>query len=1017
MIDVARFSIDRPIYTWMLVFGCLLLGFIGIESIGRLEDPPFPIKTAYVITQYPGASALEVEKEVTDQIEAALQELPYVDHMTSKSVNGRSEVQVEMLEQYGREDTPQIYDELRRRVSEAANRLPSGANPPIVEDDFGDVYGIVYAISAPGFSTAEQRRIANTITTALKGIEHVAKVNVRGLPLEAIYIEVPQQRLKRLGLTIDDLRQGINLETNVAAAGSTRLGNLRLTIAPGLPFGDVEDIRNMPVGQPGSTRILKLGEIAAVTREDIETQFEMIRHDGQDVLTIAVAVTEGENVVDVGRHVDAKMAQLVSETLPLGVSYETVFSQHEVVSEAIDTFLVNLLLSVATVVLALLVFMGWRAGTVVGLVLFLTVMGTIGIMYYLGIPLQRISLGALMIAMGMLVDNGIVVAEGVVVGVHRGLTPREAASRAVSRTQFALLGATIIGITAFAPISLSNDNTGHFLISLFQVIGISLLLSWILAITVVPLFSSYLLKAAQGEPKEEYTGLLYRPYKVLLGISLRRAWMATIMIVFIFASSIYGLGFVRQSFFPTTNSPLFFVDYQLAEGTDIHHTQADMKQLEPVISAIDGVEHVTIFTGRGPPRYAATTRPEQPNSAYAQIVVRVDDVTRMNSIMAETQRLLNRLRVDAEIKVSRTEFSPSGSSKIEARFSGPDIQVLRQLAGAAREIYLKHNLIDTKTNWREPSLELHPIFNESKARVSGISRRDVAQALHYNSEGVGIGLFRDGDNLVPIIARAPLSERRHINQLSHKEIWSLQGGQYVPLTQVVDGLELVATNAKIYRRDRVRTIIAQANAPLGHNVRETQALIQPMIEALQLPPGYRLEWGGEYEANIEANTSLGAKIPLAFGIMIVITILMFGQLRQPIVIWLTVPMIITGVVIGMLATNHALTFPSFLGVLSLSGMLIKNCIVLIDEIDKQLAESGHSVQTIYLASISRLRPVLLAAGTTIAGMSPLLTDAFFREMAICIMSGLLFSTLITLIAIPVFYRLALGRRVTEMMGG
>ncbi|MFN3239383.1 MAG: efflux RND transporter permease subunit [Pseudomonadales bacterium] len=1015
MIDIAKFSIDRPIYGWILVITCLLLGYIGIESIGRLEDPPFPVKTAYVITQYPGASALEVEKEVTDQIEAALQELPYVDHMISKSVNGRSEIQIDMLQQYGLEDTPQIYDELRRRVGEAAYLLPAEANPPIVEDDFGDVYGIVYAISAPGFTTAEKHNVANNITTALKGIEHVAKVDVRGLPLEAIYIEVPQQRLKRLGLTIDELSQGINLETNVTTAGSTRLGNLRLTVAPGTPFSSVEDIRNMPVGPPGSTQILKLGDIAEVRRENIEKQFEMIRHDGHDVFAVAVAVTEGENVVEVGRNVDAKMDELVSQTLPLGVSYEAIFSQHEVVSEAIDTFLVNLVMSVVTVVLALLVFMGWRAGTVVGLVLFLTVLGTIGIMYYVGIPLQRISLGALMIAMGMLVDNGIVVAEGVVVGVARGLTPREAASRAVTRTQFALLGATIIGITAFAPISLSNDNTGHFLISLFQVIAISLLLSWILAITVVPLFSSYLLKVKQGhDQSKEYTGLLYRPYKLLLGISLRRAWLATLVIMMIFASSIYGLGFVRQSFFPSSNSPLFFVDYQLAEGTDIHYTQQDVKDLEPIVEAIDGVEHVTIFTGRGPPRFAATTRPEQPNSAYAQIVVRVDDVRRMNQIMAEAQSLLSSLRIDAEIRVSRTEFSPTNGSKIEARFSGPDIKVLRQLAAKAREVYLAHNLIDTKTNWRAPSLELQPIFNESQARVSGITRRDVAQALNYNTEGVSIGVFRDGDKLVPIVARAPRDERQQVSQLGNKEIWSPLGNQYVPLTQVVDGLELVATDAKIYRRDRVRTITAQANAPQGQNVRDAQAMVMTEVDAIKLPPGYHLEWGGEYEANIEANTSLGSKIPLAFGFMMIITILMFGQLRQPIVIWLTVPMIITGVVIGMLATNHALTFPSFLGVLSLSGMLIKNCIVLVDEIDKQMAETGHTVKTIYLASISRLRPVLLAAGTTIAGMSPLLTDAFFREMAICIMSGLLFSTLITLIAIPVFYRIALGNRVTAM---
>lgn len=1011
--DIARFSIDRPIYTWLIAFACLFAGIVGIDRVGRLEDPPFPLKFAYVITQYPGASAVEVEQEVTDQIEASIQELPYVDKILSKSVPGRSEIQIEIKEVYGEDDTPQIYDELRRRVSEATVRLPTGANTPMVEDDFGDVYGIVYAISAPGFSAAEQRNMARKISNGLKLVEDIAKVEVRGLPYEAIYIELPQQRLKRLGLSIDQLQQGINQETLVTGSGSTRLGNRRLELSPGKPFNDVQALRDMRVGQPGSTSFLKLGEIANVVREEIETPPEIIRHGGKQVFTVSLSVTPGRNVVKIGEHVDREMNKLMN-TFPLGVTHDVVYAQHDVVNEAISTFLVNLAMSVATVVLALFLFMGWRAGTVVGLVLFLTVMGTIGFMNLFNIELQRISLGALMIAMGMLVDNGIVVAEGVVVGVNRGLTPKEAASNAVSRTQYALLGATIIGITAFAPISLSSDNTGHFLVTLFQVIAISLLLSWVLAITIVPLFASYLLKSGAAQPEESlYNGPLYQPYKKLLNFSLRHAWITTLLILSIVMTSMWGLGFVRQGFFPTTNSPLFYIDYRLPQGTDIQHTQADVIRLENVILALDGVEKVTLFTGRGPSRFTAIMRPEQPNPAYAQFVVRVADVTKMNNTMLAAKNLLSNLRIDAEVKVTRAEFSPSGSSKIEARFRGPDASVLRQLAEDARTIYIKNGLIDTQTDWRPQSLQLVPEFSDTNARLAGVTRRDVAQALAYNTLGVPISLFRDGDNLLPIIARAPGDERSDIQQLNNREVWSNVSQSYVPITQVIDNFNLVASNTTIYRRDRQRTIIAQANPPVGHDAQKVQTAIRSKIEAITLPIGYSLEWGGEYEANIEATTALGAKIPLAFGIMILITILMFGQLRQPIVIWLTVPMIICGVVIGMLATNLPLTFPSFLGILSLSGMLIKNCIVLIDEIDKRLHEDAFSVQSLYQASISRLRPVLLATGTTIAGMSPLLTDAFFKEMAVCIMSGLLFSTLLTLLAIPVFYRIALGKKLSD----
>jgi multidrug efflux pump subunit AcrB len=1014
LIDIARFSIDRPIYPWLLAFACLLAGIIGIDKIGRLEDPPFPLKSAYVITEYPGASAIEVEQEVTDQIEAALQELPYLDKIISKSVPGRSEVQIDILEEFGIEDTPQIYDELRRRVGEASIRLPTGARVPVVEDDFGDVYGILYAVSATGYSAAERRDIARSIANELKQVEDVAKVEVRGLPIEAVYVELSQQRLNRLGLSIDRLQQGINQETVVTNSGSTRFGDRRLTISAGKPFDDVDAIRNIPIGQAGTTKILKLGDIAKVTRDEIETPLEITRQNGKSVFVVALSVTPGNNVVKVGRSVDKRMTELMQE-MPLGVSSSVIYAQHQVVDEAISTFLINLIMSVGTVIAALYFFMGWRAGTVVGLVLFLTVMGTIGLMSLLGIPLQRISLGALMIAMGMLVDNGIVVAEGVVVGVNRGLSPREAASKAVSRTQFALLGATVIGITAFAPISLSNDNTGHFLVSLFQVIAISLLLSWVLAITIVPLFSSYLLKSGTGQSEHDlYSGPLYKPYKRLLSIGLRHAWLTSLVVFSIALISIWGLGSVKQAFFPTTNSPLFYIDYRLAEGTDIQHTSEDVRLIEAKLQEMQGVEAVTLFTGRGPPRFSATMRPEQPNPAYAQLVVRVNDVTKMNRMMQQTKTQLQALRPDAEVQVSRTEFSPAGKSKIEARFSGPDAAVLRRLSGQALDVYLKQGLIDTKTDWRPQSLQLVPEFNDINARIAGVTRQDVARALSYNTLGVPLSLFRDGDKLLPIVARAPADERGRIGQLMDREVWSQIGQAYIPLTQVVHQLTLTAANTTIFRRERERTIIAQANPPKGHNTQHIQALVMEEIDTIALPQGYSLQWGGEYEANIEATTALGSKIPLAFGFMFVITILMFGELRQPIVIWLTVPMIICGVVAGMLITNLPLTFPSFLGVLSLSGMLIKNCIVLIDEIDKRLDEDEMSVQTLLMASISRLRPVLLATGTTIAGMAPLLTDAFFREMAVCIMSGLLFSTLITLIAVPVFYKIALGRKLQTL---
>lgn len=1012
MQNIARFAVDKPIYTWMLVLTCFFGGIIGIDSVGRLEDPDFPMQRALIITTYDGASAEEVELEVTDVIEASLQELPYVDEITSKSIPGRSEIQVQLHEEYGESETPQVFDELRRRVIEAAGRLPPGTGVPLVEDDFGDVYGIMYAVYAPDYSPAEIRDMSRYITKRIKSVPNVAKVQTAGELYEAMYVEMDHNRFTRLGLPIDALFGSIAVENQVTPAGSVAYDGRRLRIAPPMAFDSVQALGDMPVGGGGSSEIVRLSDIATISREQVEVPPQLIRHNGRPVFTVGVSVTADQNVVEVGRAVDAGMAEILEE-LPLGVEVEVIYAQHVVVDESIQQFLLNLAMSVATVVLALCVFMGWRAGTVVGMVLLLTVLGTIGLMSVFGIELQRISLGALMIAMGMLVDNGIVVAEGMVIGVRRGLSPVDAAAESVNRTQFPLLGATIIGIAAFGPISLSDDSSGHFLVSLFQVVMISLLLSWVLAITVVPLFGKYLLRATEAVPEDQlYSGMLYAPYRVLLGFGLRRAWFTTILIVAITAACIWSFQFVKQGFFPTTNSPLFYVDYRLPEGTDIRTTETDVISLEAMIGEIPGVAVVTSFIGRGATRFTSIMQPEQPNSAYSQLVVRVADFSTINDLMAQTEALLSARRPDSEVQVSRAEFTPSGNSKIVARFSGPDTATLRSLADAALDVYLEHDLRDRKTNWRQPALELVPKFDEDRARLVGVTRQDLSQALAYATYGVQVGLFRDGDKLLPIIARAPASERGDLENIMERLVWSPAQQRHIPMAQVVSSLDLQANNSMIHRRDRFRTIEAQANPPLGHNATRTFDKVRGDLEAIPLPPGYRLEWGGEYEGNQQANDSLTQRIPLALLAMFLITVLMFGTLRQPVVIWLTVPMTICGVVLGLLATDLSFTFPSFLGFLSLSGMLLKNCIVLMDEIDKRFAEQGMTLDVMLQASISRLRPVMLAAGTTIAGMSPLLGDAFFMEMAVCIMAGLAFATLLTLIAVPVFYRVSLGKRVT-----
>ena len=1000
---IAEWAIEHPIYPWIVALICLLGGLWGIFDVGRLEDPPFPMNYAYVVTTYPGASAQEVAHEVTDVIEAALQELPYLEQMISKSVPGRSEVQLEISENFSKAELPQIWDELRRRIREAELRLPENAGTPLVEDDYGDVFGILYAVTTSGQTPKQITKLSKQVSTQLLRVDGVAKIETMGLPQEAIFLEMDHDLMVRLGLPLDQVLSAIAQQTDVTPDSSMVLDQRRTAMKLQEDFTSVQSLQQLKIGRPGSTEIVTLGEIASLSRALTETPIELIEFNGEPVFNLGISVKTGENVVDVGERVDAAIDALV-DTLPLGVSFKPIYRQHEVVNEAISTFLRNLIMSIITVIAALCIFMGWRAGAIVGAILLLTVMGTLLVMALAKIELQRISLGALMIAMGMLVDNAIVIVEGMVIGVQRGLSARAAASASVARTQFPLLGATLIGILAFAPIGLSEDSTGHFLISLFQVVGISLLLSWILAIFIAPVLAKLLLKpgAAQSEALI-YQGWGYAPYRAIIGAGLRQAWFGMLLILGITALCIWGFGLVKQSFFPTNNTPIFFVDFLLPQGTSIQTTQKELSRLTEQLDSDPSTTDITAFIGRGTTRFAATIQPEQPNPAYGHLLVRVDQVASMSGAMDRARRIGFEQFPNAEIQVRRSEFSPSGPYKIEARFSGPDSQVLRQLGERSLALLAEHNHRDLQLNWRQPALEMTPKFNDENAARSLVSRADLARSLSYATVGIPIARFRDDDIILPVIARAPLSERSSLQRITDRTVWSQSLGAYVPLRQVIDGFQLTASETLIYRRNRVDTLTARSNPPIGTNFDAEFGKVRSDIEAIALPPGYAFEWGGEYEGSSEARETLGKMIPLTFGLMFFVTILLFGKLKQPIIIWLTVPMTVCGVVISLLVTDLSFTFPSFLGFLSLSGMLIKNCVVLVDEIDKRVAENGFEPSAIVAASVSRLRPVMLAAGTTIVGMSPLLSDAFFLEMAVCIMGGLAFSTLLIMFAIPLLY--------------
>lgn len=1007
--DIARFAVDKPVNTWLIILLCLLGGLWGLSSVGRLEDPAFSIKQAVVVTTYPGATAEEVEREVTEILESAVQQMPQLDFVESKSMPGYSEIMVHIKSTYGPEAMPQVWDELRRKVSDAQLQLPQGAQPSIVDDDFGDVFGLFYAVTAPGFSDADKRMVASFLRRELLTVPNVAKVTTEGEPAEAIYFEVANERLASLGIPLGQLLNTIQGENAVEQAGAIRIDDRHVRIAMPPTIDSLGSIESIRVGRPGTTEQLSLLDIGSIIRSPEEVPDHLIRYNGEEAFTLAVAGVATANIVEVGRAVDERLAEL-SDRIPLGVEIQSIYAQHEVVDTAINDFIVNLTMSVAIVIGVLCLFMGWRMGVVVGLTLLLTVLGTVFFMAMFGIEMQRISLGALIIAMGMLVDNAIVVAEGMLINIQKGLTARDAAGEAAKRTQVPLLGATVIGIMAFSGIGLSPDATGEFLFSLFAVIGISLLLSWVLAITVTPLFGHYLLPATSSNGDGDfYRGGVYSAYRNMLSGALRQRWATVIALIAITGASIYGFGMVRQQFFPFSNTPLFYVNYVLPQGSDIRATARDMAEIEGRILEKPGVVSVASFAGRGASRFMLTYTSEQPNPAYGQFIVRMEDREQIDAVAAELRTTLSADYPEAEIRTERLVFGPGSGADVEVRFLGPDPQVLRQLADEAATIMRESGvLIDIRHDWRQREMAIVPQISEDRARLAGITRGDIAQTLAFATTGLRAGTYRERDQVIPIIVRPPDSERLDVDRLNERFIWSSGQNAYVPITQIVASFDVAPQEVLIRRRDKVRALSVQAAVPVDITAVEGRSAILSAIEAIDLPRGYKMEWGGEYESSSEAQEALGSQLPLSIVVMAVISVLLFGKVRQPLIIWAVVPMSITGVAISLLATGLPFSFTALLGLLSLSGMLMKNAIVLVDEIDTQHASGIEPVTALIEASVSRVRPVFLAAVTTILGMLPLLGDAFFASMAMTIMGGLAFATVLTLVAVPVFYALFFG---------
>jgi len=992
--------------TSVLIFSVFVIlgGVSAYFNIGKLKNPTFTIQTAVVITQYPGATAEAVELQVTEVIEKAAQKLQSLKHVRSMSQPGVSTVFVDIKDSYPPEAMPQIWDNLRERVHNAQGLLPQGAGPSQVIDHFGETYGVFLALCGTGFSYEELRRYAEYMQKRLKLCTDVSEVKLFGIQPQEIVVELSRPRMANLGIHPNDIIHALQAQNRVTDSGNLNAQNRKVLLMPTGNFHSVDDIRNLVVSGSDGQQSVFLNDIALVERRYQDPPQVLFRHNGQPAIGIGISTVTHGNAVAMGNAVQKKLDEMTAH-MPAGLTLEIINYQSKEVLQSVNDFITSLLEAVAIVLLVLFISLGFRSALVITNGLIVNICGTFLVMYWMGIDLQIVSVSSLILALGMLVDDSVVVTDNVLVRLRDGkLKPNQACIDAARATGWPQIVATAVACASFLPIDLAKSSTGEFCKTLFDVVAIALAISWIQAMTVVPVLSAKLLKVSDKKKKgAPYESPFYRTYRFLLETALRHRWLNVVFMAILLFLALWGSEFLKQVFMQPADRAQFQINYWLPEGTRIEKTSADLDKLDKEIRTWKGVKNLTTTVGSGPLRFLLTFTPQQPHSCYGIIVVNTESPEDVERLIERTRAYIGAHFPEADPLVIPFNLSGGPVYEVAARFSGDDPEVLRELSMKARRIMSDHpKAKNIRDNWRNRIPVWTPGFSQIDAQRQGLTRPNVADALLRLTDGIPVGTFRSEDRLIPIRVRAPEPERSITPDLENVPVW---GSAPVsrPLGAVMEDEEIQMHNAIIHRYDRIRTITVQCNPKPGITTVKLRNDLAPQFEAIPLPPGYTLEWGGMYEFANESNNSVYAQVPLSVALMLVFVVLLFNGVRQPLIIILTLPLSLIGITAGLLLTHKGFGFMAMLGMLSLIGMMIRNAVILIGEIDLWIIEGKDRYDAVVQASLTRVRPVLITACTTTMGMIPLVNDNLFGSMAVTIMGGLLFATVLTLVFIPTLY--------------
>jgi len=998
----------------------VVAGLSAYDAMPRAEDPGFTIRTALVTTIFPGASPERVEQLVTDKLEKRIQEMPEIDFLNSRSKPGVSLIYVNVKESY-RTMRP-IWDNLRRKVEAAVPDLPEGIVGPTVDDEFGDVFGTLIALTGDGFSYAELKEVADRSRDELLLIEEVAKVEIAGIQRERVFVEFSGARLAELGLSPGQLKSILESANIIFPGGQVFTDREQIVLEPSGSFESVEQLAQTVIRLPG-TGLVQLGDVANVRRGYVDPPASMVTHQGHPALVLAVSLREGGNIITLGEEVRKTLARLRA-AYPVGLEFDVLYFQPEFVQKKVDDFVMNLLQAIGIVIAVMLLFLGLRTGLVIASLIPMAMVAAFMVMGFLSIGLDQMSLAALIIALGMLVDNAIVMSESIMVQMGEGKGAVQAACDSAAELRIPLLTSSLTTAAAFLPIYLAESTTGEYTAPIFEVVTITLLCSWLLALTMTPLLCVLFLKVGADASGESFDGRPYRLYRRTLLALLARPLVTVAGAVLLLLGSFQLLRFVPQIFFPANDKPVMYAELSYPVGTPLERTRAAIEELDGFIATEmraevgadgavtrHGITSWASFAGSGPPRFYLSLSQEPPSPEYSYLLMDTTDRWRMESEFIPRLEAFCRERFpDATFLAAPLALGPPVQAPIQVRISGREAdQVFDIVESVKTRLTETPGTRDIGDDWGPRAKKLFVRIDQARAQRAGLTNEDVAISLQTVLSGITITDYREEDEIIPVVLRSVAADRQDLGKLETHNIYVQRTGRAVPLKQVAD-IEVVFQPASVLRRDRLKTVTVDAGLEPGYNAISVARQLQSWLEeeSRGWPPGYRFEQGGEIESSAQAQASIGAKLPIAGLIIVLLLVAQFDSLRRPAIIVLTIPLGLVGVILGLLVTQQPFGFMALLGVISLAGIVINNAIVLIDRIGLEIGVNGlEPRRAIVEAGQRRLRPILLTTATTVGGLVPLWLGGgpLFEPLAVAILFGLLFATLLTLGIVPVLYAL------------